>query len=198
MIDWDKFDWPSFAALMGALASLIVGIVAVVFAYRVGIRQAGIAERQADILSRQVALEEASLKAELFERRLATYEIAADFVLHLSDLGDSDEGKARFATYAMKMRESQFLFGPDVYAALVEIWEAGNRLRVARAASISLYDDNLAFDPKLSATIDELIKWSMKRLETLHEVFRPDLEVGYDLLSSHSSRGDMRLPPQRP
>lgn len=177
MIDWHGFDWPSFAALMGALASLIVGIVAVVFAYRVGIRQAGIAERQADILSRQVALEEASLKAELFERRLATYEIAADFVLHLSDLGDSDEGKARFAHYAMKMRESQFLFGPDVYAALVEIWEAGNRLRVARATSISLHAEGLPRDPKLGATFDELMQWSMKRLETLHEVFRPDLEV---------------------
>lgn len=198
MIDWHGFDWPSFATLVGALASLIVGLVAVAFAYRVGIRQAGIAQRQADILSRQVALEEASLKAELFERRLATYEIAADFVIHLSDLGESDEGKARFAHYAMKMRESQFLFGPDVYAALNEIWEAGNRLRVARAISMSLHDENVAYDPKLAATIDELVTWSMTRLETLHEVFRPDLEVGYDLLSSHSSRRDIRLPPQRP
>lgn len=198
MIDWHGFDWPSFATLVGALASLIVGLVAVAFAYRVGIRQAGIAQRQADILSRQVALEEASLKAELFERRLGTYEIAADFVIHLSDLGESDEGKARFAHYAMKMRESQFLFGPDVYAALNEIWEAGNRLRVARAISMSLHDENVAYDPKLAATIDELVTWSMTRLETLHEVFRPDLEVGYDLLSSHSSRRDIRLPPQRP
>ena len=197
MINWQAFDWPSFATLIGALATLIVGVAAVYGAFKVGLKQAGIAARQADIMSRQVALAESSLKAELFERRLATYEVSADFVLHLSDLGDSEEGKARFAHYAAKMRESQFLFRPEVYRALVEIWEAGNRLRVARATSISRHEEGLPRDPKLGTTIDELIQWSMARLDTLPEVFRPDLEVAYDLLSSHSSGTDISLPPQR-
>ncbi len=197
MINWQTFDWPSFATLIGALATLIVGVAAVYGAFKVGVKQAGNADRQADIMSRQVALAEASLKAELFDRRLGTYEIAADFVLHLSDLGDSEEGKARFAHYAAKMRESQFLFRPEVYSALVEIWEAGNRLRVARATSISRHEEGLPRDINLGTTIDELVQWSMRRIETLYEVFSADLEVTSDLLSSHSSGRDMRLPPRR-
>lgn len=196
MIDWWKFDWPSFATLMGAVATLIVGIVAVRYAYLVGIKQARIAQRQADILDRQAdildrqtALADISVKADLFERRLATYEIAADFTLNLQDLGDTDEGAARIALFATKMRESQFLFSLPVYEALIEIWEAGNRLRTARAISISNYHAKQRNDAAISTTIDQLTIWKTRRIETLHEVFRADLEVGARGLVSDKIRG---------
>jgi len=178
MIHWTQFDWPSFAALVGAVATLIVGVVGVMFAYRVGVKQASIAHRQADILDRQTALAETTLKADLFERRLATYEAAANFLNYIGDLGESEEGKARISLFATKMRESQFLFRPEVYQVMVEIWEAGNKMRVARAISISNHQEGLPRDPAYWKAIDEVTVWSTKRVETLHEVFRPDLELG--------------------
>jgi len=174
MINWGSFDWASFATLagafFGALATLVVGIAAVKGAYRVG-------KRQTDILDRQIALQEASLKADLFERRLATYEIAADFLLHLSDLGDTPVGEDRINRFAVKMRESRFIFSAPVYPALDEIWQKAAALRLGRINSISRRGEGLPRDPETSRKIATLISWSLQRLETLHEVFAPDLTI---------------------
>lgn len=159
------------------IATIAVGIGAIIGAVYVGIRQAGIAARQADILARQVSLEETKLKADLFEKRLATYEATAAFLYHIGDLGDTPEGEARISHFATKFRESRFLFGADVHAALMEIWEKGNEIRVARAISISNHEEQLPRDPRHTEQITSGLTWSLQRAAVIHEIFEPYLEL---------------------
>lgn len=170
MIDWTAFDWPSFS-------TLATGLAAVVGAVWIGRRQAGIAERQTDLLARQEAWQAISIKADLFDRRLATYEATADFLIHIADIGEDEEVQARTRNFAAKMRESQFLFQPEVYAALKEIWDVANDLRVSRVNSIARAKGELPRDAELGKRIQGHIEWMFTRLETLADVFKPDLEL---------------------
>lgn len=168
---------PLQASDMIGIATIIVGVGAIIGAVFVGIRQAGIASRQADILASQVRLEETKLKADLFDKRLATYEATAAFLYHIGDLGDTAEGEARISHFATKYRESRFLFGADVHAALMEIWEKGNEIRVARAISISNFEEKLPRDPNHSLQITSILTWSLQRAGMIHELFQPYLEL---------------------
>jgi hypothetical protein len=164
MVNLCVWDWQ-------AIATFATGFAAVGGAIFV-------AGKQNSILSRQVELERAKLRADLFERRLATYEIAADLLIHFGELPDGkDAAELRLARFAEKMRESQFLFQPSVYVGLIEIWDKANNHRVDRAISIANYNDGIALDPDRSGRIMAEIQWSMNRLNTLVDLFRPDLEI---------------------
>lgn len=174
----DKLGWiDRWAFEWGDFATLVTGGVAAIGAIWIGRKQTKIAERQVAIMDRQILLDENNLKAELFERRLETYKITVDFLIHLHDLAEEEEGKKRLSTYASKMQESRFIFQPHVYPALKEIWEAGNRLRVARTQSIRAFQDRLPCNEKVGKTIEELQGWSWTKLETIHELFAPDLTI---------------------
>lgn len=160
-----------------ALATILVGIPAIVGAYVVGARQGNIASRQADILARQVRLEETKLKADLFEKRLATYEATTSFLYHIGDLGDTVEGDARIANFATKFRESHFLFGSEVHAALMEIWDKANKIRVSRAISISNYEEGVRGDPQAALKLTQDLAWALQRAAVIHEIFQPYLDV---------------------
>jgi hypothetical protein len=75
-IAWTDFSWEAFA-------TLATGIGAVVAAIVVGLRQAGISDRQSRILERQVGLDELKLRSDLFDRRFAVYEATRKFVGHI-------------------------------------------------------------------------------------------------------------------
>ena len=171
-IDLSGFTWEAFA-------TLATGFAAVAGASVVGLRQTKISKRQNEILDRQSRLAEAELRADLFERRLQTFEATADFVIHISELPDDDQKhRERMNLFAAKLRESQFLFKPHVYAALTEIWEKGNDFRVDRAISIGNHSDGVRNDAELERRILEQPSWLLGRLETLAEVFREDLDLG--------------------
>lgn len=186
MIYWSQFDWSSFATLVGAGVALVVGILAVIGAVRVGNKQVAIVAKQSEILDRQVALQEAGLRAELFDRRMAVYEAAIDFLHHLSDSINEEPGKGRLQTFVTKYRESQFLFGPEVHAAMNEIAEKGNDLRATRNAGQALHKKGLLSKSEIEVRFHELISWSLERARTLHEVFRPELELSYQGLMQPS------------
>jgi hypothetical protein len=170
-IDWAAFSWEAFAALA-------TGAGAVAGATWVGLRQVGISRRQTEILDRQVELEEAKLRAEMFDRRLQTYEAAADFLLNLGRQPNEDDGQElRISRFAQKLRESQFLFESRVYEGLSEIWEAGNQQRTDRAISIGNHADDMPYDRQLSQRIQDRTVWSLKRLNSLHELFEDDLNI---------------------
>jgi hypothetical protein len=135
-INWAALDWPS-------IATAYAGTIAVVGATFVGIRQAeitkrqaGIAEAQNEILARQAEIEAQKLKADLFDRRFATFEAVVDFLLNVRAYGEDDcaPGRVRFFS---KLRESQFLFSPSVYNDLIEILNHANDLWYAAAMSRS-------------------------------------------------------------
>ena len=112
-----------------AWAAFVVGMAAVVGAVVIGRRQAGIAQRQADISAKQtdtlerqvhisanqVALENAKLRADLYEKRL---EVCSGFERFVATVAMNDgaipnaDRDAFFTAWAA----SRYLFGAEVYA----------------------------------------------------------------------------------
>ncbi|MBB5687656.1 hypothetical protein [Sphingobium boeckii] len=172
IIHWCNFDWQSFS-------TLFTGIAAVVGAVIVGLKQTGISSKQTDILDRQVELEEAKLRADLFERRLETYEATADFVIHISSMPESDpKAEARIQRFNSKMRESQFLFSDqNVYQTLLGFWDKGNAARLDRALSFAEHEEGRKHDPERTKRIMEYPTWSFQTADTLAELFRHDLSI---------------------
>lgn len=188
IIHWCNFDWPSFA-------TLATGFAAVAGAVIVGRKQAGIAARQADIsdrqtaiLGQQVELETAKLRADLFARRLETYEATANFVLHISALPDTDpEAEERIRRFNVKMRESQFLFSdPNVYRTLMGYWEKGNQARTDRAISFAEHEEGIRHDPERTRRIMDYPSWSFETADGLADLFRHDLSI----LKGEGGHGD--------
>lgn len=126
------------ATFLAGVAAFVVGIAAVIAAYRVGQRQTAIQTKQADILSRQLALQELTLKADLFERRYAVYAAVRDWlsfwewerrlpavVREPDQLPDQNEWDLR-ARFNRSIEESVFLFEPSVHGRLVRIRNDGH------------------------------------------------------------------------
>ncbi|MCJ2187374.1 hypothetical protein [Novosphingobium beihaiensis] len=160
----------------------VIGAV-IVGSKQVGIakRQADITDKQADILDRQVKLEAAKLRADLFQRRLETFEATADFVLHIAALPEHDEkADARISLFAEKMRESQYLFeDPAVYKRLREIFEIGNKSRTDRAIAQAYHEEQRP-DPDRQARQERMLNvaaWTFATLEELSDLFRHDLSI---------------------
>lgn len=80
-IDWDGFTWEAFA-------TILTGVLAVVAALIVGVRQGGITSRQTDILESQSKLAELSLRHDLFERRYGVYVDVRDFLTYIVQQAD--------------------------------------------------------------------------------------------------------------
>ncbi|WP_157132630.1 hypothetical protein [Novosphingobium nitrogenifigens] len=172
IVHWCSFDWQSFS-------TLATGFAAVVGAVCVGMKQAGISRKQTDILDRQVELEEAKLRADLFERRMETYEVAADFVFHISSIPETDpKAEERIQRFAQKMRESQFLFSDkNVYKNMKEFWEKGNKARADK--EFEFLDDKFGGDHDQDR-FERILKypiWSLETLDALADIFRKDLSI---------------------
>lgn len=165
IIHWCSFDWPSFA-------TLATGFAAVFAAWLVG-------RKQAYILSRQTDLEEAKLRADLFERRFATYEATADFLVHIGAMPETDaQAEERIKLFGVKVRESQFLFSdPNVYRTLNSFFDKGNEVRSDRAISAAEHEEGIKHDPARTKKLMEYPNWMFEKLETLADLFRHDLSI---------------------
>jgi hypothetical protein len=186
MGDYD-IDWQAWATLATGIlavgAAIFVGLRQMKISSRqndILDRQALISHRQTEILDRQAGIEEAKLKAELFDRRLQTFEVTADFLLHLGSMPADDRPvhKERWDKFVEKYRESQFLFSDEgVYRALTEIFnQANNQIRditVIRAQ----HEQGGEHDASLSKIIHERTIWQLERLNSLADVFRADLNI---------------------
>ena len=104
-IDWQAFDWQSFA-------TLTTGVLAVAAAFIIG-------RRQVDIQHRQTAIQEAALRLDLFDRRYKVFERTAQFLREISQTdGPSPDTTREFVDAS---GTSGFLFGPAVQDSLHEI-----------------------------------------------------------------------------
>lgn len=159
-IDCWAFEWGDFA-------TLATGAGAVAGAVWVGRKQTKIAERQVEIMRRQIQLDENNLKSDMFERRLETYKVTVDFLMYIGALEDEDEHAERLRLYAFKMQESRFIFAPHVYPALFEIWTASESARRERR--------NPRGPEQL--TFRQWQGWGWQKLNTIHEIFAPDLTI---------------------
>lgn len=175
-IYWHQFDWPSFA-------TLTTGALAVLAAMYVGKKQTKISERQ-------VELEEATLRADLFDRRMAVYESAATMLQLLPQgRGQSDETRAAYSDYFPRMREGQFLFkDPAVRTMLTAIWAraSDHETDLQALRTLDPADDRLsneqagAIAAQLRAArkrAGETASWVIEQLDALPEVFGTDLSI---------------------
>lgn len=177
MIDGCDVDRQTIASFAGAFVTFVVGILAVKGAKAVGIKQAGITERQAEIMSRQVALEEASYKAGLFERRLAVFEAAQRYMGKVVVLGTDHENQEDLKSFGRTFQESRFLFGPEVFIALDEILTKADESRFAQfklRTDMHLLEDARTDLQHIIITVGD---WMAERSRTLHEVFSSDLKL---------------------
>ena len=183
MIDWHAFDWPTFASLMQALSGLFVGVAAVVGAVTIGQRQAGISERQADIadrqtqiLAKQVELEQRKLASDLYDRRYASYDAAAAFLVEAATRNSPRPTSELDQRFLIAFQESRFLFRPEVHAALEEI---NNRVQAEYALRRKMTADQERTgryadgDPERELRSSE---WLRNRINNLHELF-PELNI---------------------
>jgi hypothetical protein len=169
-IAWTEFDWPSFS-------TLAAGGAAVIGATLVGRMQIRIAARQTEILERQTAAAEVTLRHELFDRRYSVYRATADFVAETLSVRMTmgSEGEVEFLD---AREQSKFLFRPEVHEQLSGIFqrccaydEAKEELAHAKASEMSE-------DQETRAKRQEL----RKRLQTdfirLTDLFGDEMRLG--------------------
>lgn len=183
VIQWLKFDWPTFGALVGAIVTLIVGLAAVRGAKAIGLKQAGIAERQVEIsdrqtaiLGRQVELEEQKLVHDLFERRYRAFDAAANLLAEAVEGNRHQFSSKTSSDYLTALQESRFLFPINVHTALQDIWSDANAsLALTRKAfdTVSRSQTPNPDDLTDQETLVSSLKW---RGTILHELF-PQLNL---------------------
>lgn len=164
-IDWCAFDWSSFA-------TLTTGLMAVGAAAYAGLKQL-------EILSRQTQLEEVKLRADLFQKRMETYEAIKDFLLNFwpdPDKNPSDQDQ--MLRVSLKIRESQFLFSdPSIYETLKSYWEQVHDTQLVRKQIET--DANLTLDERKAAQAKLLAhpQWAEEKARNLPDLFRHDLKI---------------------
>lgn len=169
MGDYD-IDWQAWA-------TLATGIMAVIGAVIVGLRQVKISERQTAILDRQAGIEEAKLRADLFERRMETYEVTVDFLSNMSMVTQIDPAHTeRWRAFREKVRESRFLFRDSVFHTLTEIEKKASAQQRAFDEFDSISADD-RYDPNRSKLVNERMEWQLYTIDRLPGIFEDDLRI---------------------
>lgn len=132
----DYMSWEAFMALL-------TGCLAVGAALWVGLRQTGIAQRQAEIqdhqvrISRELAgIEKLKVRADLYDRRLDVFASVDDWLRHVVQFGEPPaiSGETHMLTrrrFESAMLTSRFLFRPIVHETISHYWKLGNDLHYA-------------------------------------------------------------------
>jgi len=160
-------DSAVLAAWIGAGATVFTGLVAVGGAMRV-------AYNQGKILAEQKDLSAATLRNQMFERGLQSFETTADFLISFDN---QDISKQKVERFTSALRESQFLFGYDVFKPLYEILDKYNNLNVARNTSSIEGAGWESVKHAAQENVASILEWKEHRLETLHEIYAPYLTV---------------------
>ncbi len=108
---WTEFDWPSFAAIFTGLIAVGGAVVLGRRQAAITLRQAGIAERQNEILASQVEVAKLTLKHELFDRRIDLY---LSLMNYIADIQVDVEKDDEFHDFVLAIHTSQFLFSTHV------------------------------------------------------------------------------------
>lgn len=117
-----------FEIIWEAWATLGVGIAAVIGAFKIGIKQAKIAEKQTKILQSQVDQDRLQLRADLYDRRVAIYSAIKDYAFRAST-GNAVPMDVQRPFYEA-LNASRFLFGPELQAWIQELHEVAIALQV--------------------------------------------------------------------
>jgi hypothetical protein len=168
--------WAAFIGFAGGLAALVGALI-------VGSRQIGIQERQTKVVEATLGLEELTVKAQLFEKRLAVYDAARAFVReivvsnHVPGWGSSNETRQvkLDADFREAMDRSRFLFRPSVSKNLAHIWRLANEFHF-HVPSPGPADESE--DEKNSREVQEIVRKHahfLAVLDTMSDIFGDEL-----------------------
>lgn len=182
---FDYLSWEAFA-------TLLTGALAVGAAILVGLRQVGIAQRQADIQEKQVfisheltKIEKRKVMADLYDRRLATFAAVDDWLRWVVQHGEApalngDIGADVRARFESAMITSRFLFRPIVHETIQDCWKMGNDLHYANA-SLKAGDSRTAEHAENRTKImGRLARW----LTVFPEIVGSEMDLGQALEDS--------------
>ena len=158
----------------------VAGFTAVAAAAWAASRAAGIAEGQRniqrgqkDIQARQVHLGELKLRSDLFDRRFAVYEDTRRFLSAILTEG-APPSQEREHAFLVASERSRFLFRPQVYTDLNEVWRKASSYRAAwSVAKANPSQEHLDAE-------SELFEWLANRGLSLHELFGEELRLASD------------------
>lgn len=144
-----------------AWATFCVGVAAVLGAWRVGNRQARIAEKQTEILDSQSRLANLQLRADLYDRRMKVYAAIREYA-HLSSTGNKVSMDVQRPFYEA-LNASRFLFGAELQqwvrqllSAAIKLQVASQRLGRSSSPTEEMADTVFARQDELSALLNEL------------------------------------------
>lgn len=136
---FDYLTWEAFAAFSAVIAAFLVGRRQV----GIAIRQADIQAQQLEIQNRLADLEELKLREALFDARYNVYNASRRWLVSTIRHGTPPLSSRKPKTTQTALERnladdfldaidrSRFLFGHEVRAVLVKMWEAGNDLKSA-------------------------------------------------------------------
>lgn len=179
MIDWSAFTWEAFA-------TLATGFLAVGAAIYVGRRQTGIAERQTRIQAEQVALADLTLRAGLFDRRLAVYRTTFDFVGHVVTHAERPTRELE-RSFLDARSQASFLFFDPVRQELKQIWDDVNAYTALKLVSAHLLktEGHHGSSESIERTYELLTSLSA-RLDKLDVVFGKEMALGVSVQQNAS------------
>lgn len=181
-IDRWKFDWPSFATLTtGLLAvggAIYIGIQQITITRsqvdiahkqtEIMSRQVDIASKQTTIMGQQASLQQLTLKADLYEKRLKVYTDVRDYADTLSNAGKKIPYETK-NNFLISLESSKFLFNTDVYREVVSIWINVDNLHKEIRDHINAhapYQDNFQLDLRYWQPKMEMVAEQVQNLST--------------------------------
>jgi len=128
IIDRFAFEWGDFATLTTGLLAVIGAVWVGMRQVEITDRQANISEQQTKILDRQITLQSLSFKVDLHDRRLKIYSDVKSYAHSIWSREDFNELK-RSGNIIVSLEASKFLFNDAIHAKIREIFVIGTKFR---------------------------------------------------------------------
>lgn len=157
-VDWAEFTWQAFATLM-------TGVLAVVAATSVALRQIALQKQIADTANQTALLK---IKTDLFDKRVAVYEDVRVWIDTVIDTANNATSQDH-ATMRAAIDRSQFLFAPAVTTRLHDLFDDAVRHALHKR------DPDAMDNAKADAAWKRLFKASN---DGLYDLFGDELRMG--------------------
>lgn len=153
----------------------MTGLAAVSAALAIGLRQSSISRKQNEILDRQTQLAELQLRSQLFDKRLACYHDARQFLGKIVAHADRPDRESEF-TFIGAMHESLFLFDSAVHQHLMAIWRDACDFCAVHAVTRATFDREGHYGPEVERE-HELLEKIADHLGNFNDVFGEEMRL---------------------
>ena len=169
-----------------ALATFVTGVSAVAGAVVVGLRQVGItreqtaiAARQADILGEQTKLARLSFHETMFDRRMEVYDDVHAFLSSIIQYAAPPPRELEM-NFLGALQRSRFLFRPEVYDTLSELWKKACAFDALKSVMDHSYKTEGHYGDGNPEKESQMLQGFLISIEGLPELFGDELQLGQE------------------